>query len=216
MSSSSQPSIGPSQAGTPENLRDSSEHNSHDEELIRSGLIRRKTVSKKTGHRSFVLCFDAQHWEHPDTTNKIQLLDGTFMEVGPLGTMAQNNGVLGTFSTKEKAMKRGRSWLQAQVYRIRDDKFVWLLPIERGFDSRNGVWKRSGWVVEADGSSSYKVTDIERDLALKVTVTETMENESDDDGVYETEEEEEKPRGEIGFWGRVREEDDDLAEASGT
>lgn len=50
--------------------------------------------------------------------------------------------------------------------------------------------KGSGWGHEADGTLCYKVTDFDRDLALKVTVTGMAEDGSDDDGTYETEPEE--------------------------
>lgn len=195
MSSSSQHPAVPPQVETPKNPDGSPEHDSGDERLIKSGLIRRKTTSNKKGHVSFVLCFDAKDWAHDDTTNEVELFNGTIITTGPPGgarTMPQSTGVLGTYPTKAKAMKRGRLWLQTHVFKVKDEKFVWPLPVERGqIDSRKGVWKRSGWGHEADGSLCYKMTDFDRDLTLKVTVTETREDGSDDDGAYETESEEE-------------------------
>ena len=195
MSSSSQHPTVPPKVETLESPDGSPEYGSFDEKLIKSGLIRRKTTSNNKGHFSFVLCFDAKDWAHWETTNEVELFNGTIITRGSPGgarTMVQSTGVLGTYPTQLNAMKRGGLWLQSQVFRVKDERFVWPLPVERGqIDSRKGVWKRSGWGQKADGSLCYKVTDFERDLTLKVTVTVTAGDESDDDGTYETEPEEE-------------------------
>ena len=106
----------------------------------------------------YTVGYDATKWYHPDTTDKITLLDGTSVPIGEDAAMEGEIGHLGTCTSQHLAEKMGRSWLHGQL---------------KSADPASQVaWKRQPWRKVADeGRWTYSIRDPSRETWLAVTVT---------------------------------------------
>lgn len=86
-------------------------------------------------------------------------------------------------------MTIGRVWLMNSLIVI-GEMWQWPLPYEDEVpyaECNEGTWARSGWNDEPDGSSSYAITNLGSEKALKVLVVKVELDEEEDEGVEEDE-----------------------------
>lgn len=143
--------------------------------------------SSSTSTKVYVLLYNTTVWTHKETTGKNITLDGTPITVAVNEYISpatvQPVGVIGVYSSEEKAKKRGKWWLYDQLMDLRV-KLHLPLPDEDGSEATESDWRTSGWRGTADGSWRYTLSNHSRDIGLTVLVAGRPvvdENNDDDD-----------------------------------
>ena len=104
----------------------------------------------------YLVGYEARKWYHPDTTDKITLLNGTSIPIGVDAAKEGKTGHLGACTSQHLAEKMGRSWLHGQL--------------KSADPAEQVAWKRKPWRKVAEGRWTYSIRDSFRKIWLAVSV----------------------------------------------
>ena len=154
--------------------------------------MKRSDKETDTSTASYVVTYDAAEFEHETTTPFITIPGRREL----VKIKDERTGVLGVFSSKDRAKSKGREWLYEQLSRLNDQPHLPLRHrVENEFIYRphSGTWRRTGWI-----GDKYTILDKGRwherwendyvDVSLSVLIVEKYLDPLDDGQGYQTDE----------------------------